>query len=246
MTREGELVYQRFPIDFKALTKQSKRDIVLEENLLDVKKLLKSSNMAQATQSKENEADPEKKQLVKVNLEPFYKSKGPNDTTLVFESRFESGNLAAVTKVGDNDYHMLLQNDVNTGGHTQWFFFRVNNVVMGEVRFNMLNLCKPDSLYNEGMKILVYSERKAAHRDVGWHRSGTKISYYCNGIKKESEKKNQGGPFKSYYTHTFTYEFEYDDDTVYFAYCYPYTYSNLQDDLSKIMQDPVKSQFTQR
>ena len=46
MTREGELVYQRFPIDFKALTKQSKRDIVLEENLLDVKKLLKSSNMA--------------------------------------------------------------------------------------------------------------------------------------------------------------------------------------------------------
>ena len=98
---------------------------------------------------------------------------------------------------------------------------------MGEVRFNMLNLCKPDSLYNEGMKILVYSERKAAHRDVGWHRSGTKISYYCNGIKKESEKKNQGGPLKSYYTHTFTYEFEYDDDTVYFAYCYPYTYSNL-------------------
>ena len=70
----------------------------------------------------------------------------------MFESRFESGNLAAVTKVGENDYHMLLQNDVNTGGHTQWFFFRVNNVVMGEVRFNMLNLCKPDSLYNEGMK----------------------------------------------------------------------------------------------
>ena len=61
MTREGELVYQRFPIDFKALTKQSKRDIVLEENLLDVKKLLKSSNLAQATQSKENEGDPEKK-----------------------------------------------------------------------------------------------------------------------------------------------------------------------------------------
>ena len=48
MTREGELVYQRFQIDFKALTKSSKRDIVLEENLLDVKKLLKSSNMAQA------------------------------------------------------------------------------------------------------------------------------------------------------------------------------------------------------
>ena len=43
MTREGELVYQRFQIDFKQLNKQSKRDIVVEENLLDVKKLLKNS-----------------------------------------------------------------------------------------------------------------------------------------------------------------------------------------------------------
>ena len=42
----------------------------------------------------------------------------------------------------------------------------------------MLNLCKPDSLYNEGMKILVYSERFAAHKDIGWHRGGSKISYY--------------------------------------------------------------------
>ena len=95
-------------------------------------------------------------------MEAFYTKKGPEDNTLIFESRFESGNLAAATKVSDNDYHLLLQNDVNTGGHTQWFFFRVQNVIKGETRFNMLNLCKPDSLYNEGMKILVYSERHAA------------------------------------------------------------------------------------
>ena len=192
------------------------------------------------------EGEPEKKALVKVNVEAFYKSKGPHDTTLVFESRFESGNLAAATKVADNDYHLLLQNDVNTGGHTQWYFFRASNVVTGEVRFNMLNLCKPDSLYNEGMKILVYSERKAAHKDVGWHRSGTKISYYCNGIRKESDKKAQGGAARSYYTHTFTYDFEYDNDTVYFAYCYPYTYTNMVEDLNKIMADPAKASFTQR
>ena len=47
MTREGELVYQRFQIDFKQLNKQSKRDIVVEENLLDVKKLLKNSTFTQ-------------------------------------------------------------------------------------------------------------------------------------------------------------------------------------------------------
>jgi hypothetical protein len=43
MTLHGELVYQRNPIDFKSMNKQSKRDTVVEENLLDVKKLLKSS-----------------------------------------------------------------------------------------------------------------------------------------------------------------------------------------------------------
>ena len=68
--------------------------------------------------------DPDKKQLVKVNVEPFYTRKGPDDNTLIFESRFEQGNLAAATKVNDNEYYLLLQNDVNTGGHTQWYFFR--------------------------------------------------------------------------------------------------------------------------
>jgi hypothetical protein len=33
--------------------------------------------------------DPDKKQLVKVNVEPFYTRKGPEDNTLIFESRFE-------------------------------------------------------------------------------------------------------------------------------------------------------------
>ena len=75
----------------------------------------------------------------------------------------------------------------------------------------MLNLCKPDSLYNEGMKILVYSERMASHKDVGWHRAGTKIGYYNNGLRR-SEKQTNG---RSYYTHTFTYNYEYHNDTVY-------------------------------
>ena len=32
----------------------------------------------------------------------FYRPEGPEDTTLVFESRFESGNLAAAAKVSDS------------------------------------------------------------------------------------------------------------------------------------------------
>ena len=41
-------------------------------------------------------------------VEPFYKKKDISDRTLIFESRFESGNLAAATKVSDNEYHLLL------------------------------------------------------------------------------------------------------------------------------------------
>ena len=99
----------------------------------------------------------------------------------------------------------------------------------------MLNLCKPDSLYNEGMKVLVYSEKKASERDIGWHRGGTKTAYYANGIRKEGSRS-----FKTLYTMTFTYEFEYDDDVVYFAYCYPYTYTELVEELNNIMADPIK------
>ena len=80
------------------------------------------------------------------------------DQTLIFESRFESGNLLSSTKISDNEYDLILQNDINTNGHTQWYFFRVSNTRKGKkVKFNIVNLAKTDSLYNNGMKILSFS-----------------------------------------------------------------------------------------
>lgn len=70
-TQAGELVYQRQNIDFKTLNKQQKRDTVVEENLLDVKKLLKNAQVAANSKNNEDD-DPEKKQLMKVNVEAFY------------------------------------------------------------------------------------------------------------------------------------------------------------------------------
>ena len=71
--------------------------------------------------TKQNEAPPL----------PFYYPEGDQDLTLVFESRFESGNLLASMKVSDSEYDMFLQNDINTNGHTQWYFFRVSNTRKG-------------------------------------------------------------------------------------------------------------------
>lgn len=48
----------------------------------------------------------------------FYTLENENDLTLLFESRFESGNLLSAWKVSDNEYDLILQNDINTNGHT--------------------------------------------------------------------------------------------------------------------------------
>ena len=66
-----------------------------------------------------------------------------------FDSVFESGNLAIAIQVSEKEYNCVLQNDVNTNGHTQWFYFKVksNFEKKTEVRFNLINLYKPKSLY---------------------------------------------------------------------------------------------------
>ena len=57
-------------------------------------------------------------------LKPYYKLKNKNDNTLIFESRFESGNLLCAFRTEDEDsYQLYLQNDTNTTGYIQWFFF---------------------------------------------------------------------------------------------------------------------------
>ena len=55
-----------------------------------------------------------------------------------------------------------MQNDINTSGHTQWFYFQVKNTRKNmSVTFNIMNFTKPDSLFNYGMKVSIYSEKKA-------------------------------------------------------------------------------------
>ncbi|XP_021353358.1 cytosolic carboxypeptidase 2-like isoform X24 [Mizuhopecten yessoensis] len=162
------------------------------------------------------------------------------DTTLIFESRFESGNLAKACQVGvTNDYEMWLRYDLYTNKHIQWYYFRVSNTRANvKYRFTIVNFIKSDSLYNYGMKPLMYSEKEAQTKKVGWIRSGSDIKYYRNNIKYETTKGE-----KPFYSLTWTVEFPHDNDTVYFAHCFPYTYTDLQDYLLDITNDPVKSKI---
>lgn len=52
------------------------------------------------------------------------------------------------------------------------------------IKFNILNHTKPDSLFNTGMKVLVYSECINKNSGIGWHRDGRDIAYFQNNFKK--------------------------------------------------------------
>merc|ERR1712232_888028 len=167
------------------------------------------------------------------DVPPFYSLEGPEDTTLIFESRFECGNLRRAVKVYDFEYDLILNPDYNTKTHTQWYCFRVSNTRGNqEYRFNIINMVKPTSVYNEGMRPLLYSATEAACHGVGWFRGGENIIYYQNGVRPKAKNGT------NYYTLTFTVEFQHDADTVYFAHCYPYSYTDLQEDLRLLESDP--------
>jgi cytosolic carboxypeptidase protein 2/3 len=115
-----------------------------------------------------------------------------------------------------------------------------------------VNLTKPDSLYREGMRPLMYSTKEAEVNEIGWRRCGTNIAYFRNDDNNynnsnytkliddfDDEEPNTNWSF----TLTFNIEFQHADDTVFFAHSYPYTYSDLQDYLLAIQKHPIKSKF---
>ncbi|CAO1376261.1 unnamed protein product [Diamesa serratosioi] len=142
-----------------------------------------------------------------------------------------------------------------TNRHTQWFYFRVKNTrTKMPYRFSIVNLTKPDSLYKEGMRPLMYSTTDATNSNIGWKRCGDNISYYRNDDNNFYNTRNYHQVLIDdmddddhnnicSYTLTFNVEFDHDNDTVYFAHSYPYTYSDLQDYLMAIQRHPLKSKF---
>jgi len=70
-----------------------------------------------------------------------------------------------------------------------------------------MNLAKPDSLYNYGMKILCFSNEVRQQTGVGWHRVGSEIYYFQNDFIRMVGKFK-----KTHYTLTFTHTFEADND----------------------------------
>ena len=51
-------------------------------------------------------------------LKPYYVKESESDNTLIFESRFESGNLRRALCIGENTYNLILKYDHGTTAYT--------------------------------------------------------------------------------------------------------------------------------
>ena len=129
--------------------------------------------------------------------EPFDKNAYKNfkyknynkDNELLFSSKFESGNLRYAIKLSSNEYDLILRPETNSMRTYHWFFFRVkiNNFTSSDklnknkiVKFNIINLYKKTSLFNENVKILSYYNN-------GWSRDTFDIHYFSNDIPNQME-----------------------------------------------------------
>ena len=111
---------------------------------------------------------------------------------LKFDSNFESGNLdlAALTNTHRNDeYDLLIRLDSNSRTHQQWYYFSVDARSRGayrecKVRLNILNFTKPRSMYQQGMRPLVWSQKLYQDKGIGWHPGGEDIQYHRSRLKR--------------------------------------------------------------
>ena len=94
-----------------------------------------------------------------------------------------------------------------------------------------MNFVKPDSLYNQGMKILCYHLQGSEKcNKTPWKREGTNIAYFKNSIQKLI------GSF--YYTLTFT--LTAGSQEMYVASDHPYAYSDLCNLIKEICTDKTQ------
>jgi hypothetical protein len=170
---------------------------------------------------------------------------------LEFTSCFESGNLQySVYNVEDDSYSLILDTDVHTRGHTQWFYFAVRNGRAGQTaRFRIVNMSKAKSLFRLGMKPLVWSEtfvsKNRATAATGAYpldvEQASNLWRSCTGKVEYHRSRSGKTTLGNYHTLAFEYTFEWSGDCVFFAYCVPFTYSMLRTNLSAMAADPVAS-----
>ena len=98
---------------------------------------------------------------------------------VTFDSRFEGGNLMYAfertgqeSEAGVQEYELVLQNDVNSKGYGNWFYFKVHSRKPKTLRLHIVNAQKNFSFFSAGMRPAVFSLKKHGSKGVQWHYDG--------------------------------------------------------------------------
>ena len=115
------------------------------------------------------------------NLVYVNEMKNENEAKIIFDSKFESGNLRMAIKLDSdipNEYDLIIRKDYNSEKNYSWFFFSIQSDRETDIKFNILNFIKKTILFDEQNKIriLVYNKNDK------WTRNTYNIQYYQNNI----------------------------------------------------------------
>lgn len=168
-----------------------------------------------------------------------------NDNYLKFQSHFECGNLRKAflklnndqsVKNDEEEYILLLNTDINSSSHTQWFYFAVKQMKINKrYRFRIINCEKSSTLYNKGQQPLFYSCKQFEKFNITWQRIGNIkgstseniVAYYRNHFVK-TDTRNSMFKSKGFHTLEFTFSFPFEQDECYFAFNTPFSYTLLK------------------
>ncbi|CCW63041.1 unnamed protein product [Phytomonas sp. EM1] len=118
-------------------------------------------------------------------------------SSITFRSNFPSGNLQRAVCVRDDEYDLVLSWDTATNSFTQWFCFSVSGYEPGKTyRFNIINMEKNGSMFNEGQRVLLLHDTCTesfsfplgnvtnTSKMSNWQRAGECIYYFPNPYSK--------------------------------------------------------------
>ena len=103
------------------------------------------------------------------------------------------------------EYDLIMQNDTNTKGYNQWFYFSFQNKSSKVVRINIVNFIKKHMMFLDGVRPVAFSTKGSQEEKKGWFFAGKNLVYQKSYITREI----QGNPplFKNYYTLSFDFNF---------------------------------------
>lgn len=144
-------------------------------------------------------------------------------------------------KVGEREYDCFMRVDSNTGGHLQWFNFKVKGWrKLLKYRINICNFQKDKCLFARGMRPYLYSQKRNEKEKIGWTQEGENVRFEKRVLTASRVYEFE---IRQMFRLSFEYYTPYDEDEIQIAYCVPYTYSQLGDFLQRLSRRSETKQF---